>query len=160
MVSTGYSSLDKELPGGGWPVGCLTELLQRQPGIGELRLLRPALAASSTRPIALLAPPYAPQVLALANWSIPPERLLWIEAQRTADVLWAAEQTLRAGTCGVLVLWQSHLRNDALRRLHLAAHTSETLFLSYDPRHALAMPPLPRYGWRLSRQPAALPSTS
>jgi len=37
-VPTGYPSLDKELPGGGWPISCLTELLQRQPGIGELRL--------------------------------------------------------------------------------------------------------------------------
>lgn len=30
-VPTGYPSLDKELPGGGWPLSCLTELLQRQP---------------------------------------------------------------------------------------------------------------------------------
>ncbi|ODV43429.1 cell division protein [Cupriavidus sp. UYMMa02A] len=152
-VSTGYPPLDKELPGGGWPVGCLTEPLQQQPGIGELRLLRPALVARSMRPVALLAPPHAPQAVALANWGIPSERLLWIDAQRTADVLWAAEQTLRAGTCGVLVLWQSHLRNDALRRLHLAAQASDTLFFVVRPAAcARDASPAPL---RLALEPAA-----
>jgi len=132
-VPTGYPSLDAELPGGGWPTGGLTELLQRQPGIGELRLLRPALAARSTRPLAMLAPPHAPQALALANWGIAPERLLWIDAPRTADALWATEQILRAGTCGAVMLWQSHLRNDALRRLNLAAQASDTLFFVVRP---------------------------
>ncbi|CAP63797.1 MULTISPECIES: translesion DNA synthesis-associated protein ImuA [Cupriavidus] len=132
-ASTGYTALDKELPGGGWPIGSQVELLLQQPGIGELRLLRPTLVARSGRPIVLLAPPHAPQALSLVSWGISPERLLWIDAQRTADVLWAAEQTLRAGTCGALILWQSHLRNDALRRLHLAAQTSDTLFFVVRP---------------------------
>ncbi len=66
---------------------------------------------------------------------IPPEQLLWVDAERTADALWAAEQMLRAGTCGVLILWQSHLRNDALRRLHLAAGR-------VDARYATRLVPL------------------
>ena len=41
---SGHAALDAELPGGGWPHGELTELLLPQPGIGELRLLAPALA--------------------------------------------------------------------------------------------------------------------
>lgn len=152
-IPTGYPALDKELPGGGWPVGCLTELLQRQPGIGELRLLRPALVARSSRSIALLAPPHAPQALALASWGIPPERLLWVDTQRTADVLWAAEQMLRAGTCGALLLWQAHLRNDALRRLHLAAQASDTLFYVVRPA-ACARDASPAL-LRLALEPAA-----
>ncbi|GCL61093.1 hypothetical protein [Pseudaquabacterium pictum] len=44
---SGFAGLDAELPGGGWPHGVLTELLLPQPGIGELRLLAPALAALS-----------------------------------------------------------------------------------------------------------------
>lgn len=152
-VSTGHPSLDRELPGGGWPIGGLTELLQHQPGIGELRLLRPALAARCGRPIALLTPPHAPQTLALANWGIPPEQLLWVAAERTADALWAAEQMLRAGTCGVLILWQSHLRNDALRRLHLAAQSSDTLFFVVRPSAcARDASPAPL---RLALEPAA-----
>lgn len=152
-VPTGYPSLDKELPGGGWPISCLTELLQRQPGIGELRLLRPALVARSSRPVALLAPPHAPQALALANWGVPSAQILWVETRHTADALWAAEQILRAGTCGALVFWQSHLRNDALRRLHLAAQASDVLFFVVRPTacaHDASPAPL-----RLTLEPAS-----
>ncbi len=45
VCPTGFDALDAQLPGGGWPQGVLTELLLAQPGIGELRLLAPALAA-------------------------------------------------------------------------------------------------------------------
>jgi len=45
VVDTGYPALSAELPGGGWPVGALVDLLVQQPGVGELRLLRPALSA-------------------------------------------------------------------------------------------------------------------
>ena len=44
-VSSGFAALDAQLPGGGWPHGVLTELLLPHPGVGELRLLAPALAA-------------------------------------------------------------------------------------------------------------------
>ncbi len=44
---SGFAELDAQLPGGGWPHGVLTELLLPQPGIGELRLLAPVLAAVS-----------------------------------------------------------------------------------------------------------------
>lgn len=45
VLATGFPALDAELPGGGWPGGRLTELLLPQPGVGEWRLLAPALAA-------------------------------------------------------------------------------------------------------------------
>ncbi len=45
VTASGFDLLDAQLPGGGWPHGELTELLLAQPGIGELRLLAPALAA-------------------------------------------------------------------------------------------------------------------
>ena len=44
VVSSGFKELDAELPGGGWPAGALTEILPAHEGIGELRLLGPALA--------------------------------------------------------------------------------------------------------------------
>ncbi|MCP3024704.1 translesion DNA synthesis-associated protein ImuA [Cupriavidus basilensis] len=132
-VATGYPVLTAELPGGGWPTASLVELLVRQPGVGELRLLRPALGEVCKRPIALIQPPQTPQALALASWGVPPERLLWIRSQRTADALWATEQLLRAGTCGAVLLWQTHIRNDALRRLHLAAQSGEALFFLMRP---------------------------
>ncbi len=47
---SGYAALDAQLPGGGWPHGELTELLLPRCGIGELRLLAPALAAPEDPP--------------------------------------------------------------------------------------------------------------
>jgi len=49
VVSSGFPALDAELPGGGWPAGALTEILPAHEGIGELRLLGPALASLSRR---------------------------------------------------------------------------------------------------------------
>ena len=42
-LPSGFASLDAELPGNGWPLGTLTELIAREPGVGELRLLMPCL---------------------------------------------------------------------------------------------------------------------
>jgi len=50
VTTSGFAALDAELPGGGWPHGVLTELLLPEPGIGELRLLAPALAAVAAAP--------------------------------------------------------------------------------------------------------------
>jgi protein ImuA len=44
---SGFAALDAELPGGGWPHRVITELLLPHPGLGELRLLAPALSALS-----------------------------------------------------------------------------------------------------------------
>lgn len=132
-VDTGHPSLTHLLPGGGWPTGALVDLLVQQPGIGEVRLLAPALAQASSRKVALLQPPHAPQAIALAAMGVPPASALWLRADRTADALWAAEQVLRSGSCGALLFWQTQIRNDSLRRLHLAAQAGETLFFMMRP---------------------------
>jgi len=46
-LSTGQDVLDAGLPGGGWPRHGLIEILTPRPGVGELYLLLPALAALS-----------------------------------------------------------------------------------------------------------------
>lgn len=45
--STGHALLDEELPNKGWPRSSLIELLLQQAGIGEMQLLKPALARLS-----------------------------------------------------------------------------------------------------------------
>src|SRR5437762_1092309 len=64
----GFPGLDAGLPGGGWPAGALTEILLAHEGIGELRLLGPALAGLSRRGLRLvwIAPPHLPYAPALA----------------------------------------------------------------------------------------------
>jgi protein ImuA len=132
-VDTGHAALSAQLPGGGWPTGTLVDLLLQQPGIGEIRLLRPALAAVAARRIVLLQPPHAPQALALAALGLAPSQLIWIRTARSTDALWAAEQVLRSGSCGALLLWQNHARGESLRRLHLAAQSGDTLFFLMRP---------------------------
>lgn len=44
VTPSGFAPLDAELPGGGWPHRVLTELLLPHAGLGEMRLLAPALA--------------------------------------------------------------------------------------------------------------------
>lgn len=132
-ISTGFAELDAELPGGGWPQGSLIDLLVQQAGIGELRLLRAPLSQRAGRPVMLLQPPHSPNALAFANWGIPLDVLHWLQAASSHDALWCAEQVLRAGTSGALLFWQQHLRNDTLRRLHLAAQMSDTLFFVVRP---------------------------
>jgi protein ImuA len=50
-----------------------------------------------------------------------------VRTQRHADLLWSAEQILRNGSCGALLIWQGALRNEALRRLQLAAQTADII---------------------------------
>ncbi len=133
-IDTGHAALSAQLPGGGWPQGALTELMLQQPGIGEIRLLRPALQQAAQRPVVLLAPPQIPQGLALAALGLPPEQMVWIRGTgKSGDALWAAEQILRSGCCGALLLWQQQIRNENLRRLHLAAQSGDTLFWLMRP---------------------------
>jgi protein ImuA len=152
-IETGHPTLSSQLPGGGWPTGTLIDLLPQQCGIGELRLLRPALVKVAQRRIVLLQPPHAPQALALAAMGLAPSQLIWIRSSRSADALWAAEQVLRSGSCGALLFWQSHARGETLRRLHLAAQGGETLFFMLRPLAAAQdASPAPL---RLSLRPAA-----
>lgn len=142
-VDTGHPALTHQLPGGGWPVGTLVDLLVQQPGVGEMRLIAPALAKVAKRKIVFLQPPHAPQAISLAALGIPPEAAIWLRSERTADALWAAEQVLKSGSCGALLFWpgvtssssarQQPVRAESLRRLHLAAQMGETLFFNFRP---------------------------
>lgn len=132
-IDTGYPALSNQLSGGGWPTGTLVDLLMQQPGIGELRLLGPALAKVAHKRIVLLQPPQAPQAIALAALGLAPSQLLWVKSGSGADALWAAEQVLRSGSCGALLFWANHIRPESVRRLHLAAQAGETLFFALRP---------------------------
>ncbi|MDA8420794.1 MAG: translesion DNA synthesis-associated protein ImuA [Pseudomonadota bacterium] len=122
-VPSGFARLDVLLPGGGWPCGALTEILVPCPGIGELRLLLPALArlSRSRRWIAFIAPPHVLYAPALAAAQVDLSRVMLVHPRAAADGLWAVEQSLRAGTCAAVVAWPAVTDTRALRRLQLAA---------------------------------------
>jgi len=129
-IDTGFPIVSAQLPGGGWPLGTLMELLLAQPGIGEWRLLLPALA-SLKRTVVLVQPPYIPQTLGM---ELPPQQLILIpNTGKAGDGLWAALELIRSGCVGAVLLWQQHIRSESLRRLHLAAQSSDSLLCLLRP---------------------------
>jgi len=135
VVATGHAALDRELPGGGWPMGTLTEVLHDAAGIGEISFLAGALARASDgdRLIAWIAPPHLPYAPALAAAGIPVDRCLVVRPADRDDSLWAAEQALRSGACGAVIFWLPGDEYGWLRRLQMAAeagHAMAVLFRS------------------------------
>jgi cell division inhibitor SulA/protein ImuA len=122
-IPTGFSELDRELPGEGWPRGVVSELLTERSGIGELSLLMPALAQLSQQDgwLMLIAPPWTPYAPALAARGIRLSRLIVANTASNRDTLWAAEQSLRAGNCPAVLAWPAAINEHGLRRLQLAA---------------------------------------
>jgi protein ImuA len=126
VLSTGDAQLNAELPGGGWPVGALTEILQTEGLHSEWRLLLPALVCSGHGPVVLVGAPHVPCAAALASQGLPHQRLLWVAARSFAERLWAAEQVLRCAAVDAVLLWlparrKDAVRSDQLRRLQMAA---------------------------------------
>lgn len=139
-LATGFAALDAELPGGGWPHRVLTELLLPHPGVGEIRLLAPALAAVAglQRSVMLFDPPAALCGWALAQLGVDAQQLIVVHGREgsrgatmrhllaSADLLWALEQALKSGHVGAVLAWlPERLRADALRRLQLAAQAHD-----------------------------------
>lgn len=136
VVATGRATLDDWLPDGGWPHGRLIELLPDPLGSGELDLLLPMLAEQTRqgRPIILAAPPLIPCPQHLEQAGLALERLVIVRLPDQAA--WAAEQSLKSGLCGAVVLWppRGRIETRAIRRLQLAAESgSAPLFVCYRP---------------------------
>ena len=124
-LPTGFPALDAVLPDAGWSMGALTEILTSRDGVGELRLAMPALAALSARGrwLAWVGPPYVPYAPALEARGIALSRILWVRSHNTAQQLWSAEQALRSGACGAVLVWPTRVHQRRLRRLQLAAES-------------------------------------
>lgn len=151
VCASGFAALDAQLPGGGWPARTLTELLLPHPGVGELRLLAPALAAvqHSGHSVMWFDPPVAPCGWTLAALGLDLRQLLLVQSgdrqqrprlapgragQRgpglrrlpAADLLWALERALESGHLGAVLAWLPlTVRPESLRRLQLAAQAHD-----------------------------------
>lgn len=121
-LSSGFAQLDQYLPAGGWPQGCLIELLTDVASI-EWPLLQPMLTTCSqqNRWLAVLDPPFMPYAPAWQKANIEVARLLWLKEQDDKNKLWALEQCLRSGGCSVVIAWLDKVQPRWLRRLQLAA---------------------------------------
>jgi cell division inhibitor SulA/protein ImuA len=145
-IPSGFPALDAELPGGGWPSGALVEILPAHEGIGELRLLGPALAALTKRGLRLawIAPPHLPYAPALAAAGIDIGKLVIVRALSAKAALWATEQALASNSCGAVLAWPKSSKYAELRRLQIAAEGSRaSAFLFRSPEAAREPSPAP-----------------
>jgi protein ImuA len=134
---SGYALLDAQLPGGGWPIGALCEVLQPLPGLHEWQLVLPALAqATATRvgAVVAVAPPYEPFGPTLQARGLAADRLCMVRAGvAAASALWAAEQALRCRDVVAVMAWLPQVLPAALRRLQLAAAQQQQLLWVFRP---------------------------
>ena len=110
VCSSGYPALDAELPGGGWPMGAMVELLQPNATQHVWQLLAPALAQQiQTGPagqaVVLIGAPAMPFGPGLAARGLDPQRLLCVQAESLAQRLWVAEQALRCADVAAVLVW-------------------------------------------------------
>ncbi|MGP3508669.1 translesion DNA synthesis-associated protein ImuA [Paracidovorax citrulli] len=127
IVPTGHGTLDAALPGGGWPLRAVVDVLQPQPGIAELRLLAPALASviSAGQELVMVGPPTPPHPAGMQQLGIHAHRVTWIRADTPLDRLWTVEQLLRASSPTAVVAWLPRARADQIRRLQVCAQDCE-----------------------------------
>ena len=133
-VPTGHARLDAELPGRGWPLGTLSEVLHDGVGLGEVSFLAGALArAGAERLIAWINPPHLPYAPALAQMGLALERCLVVRPANREDGLWAAEQALKSGACGAVLFWAERFAEDYawLRRLQMSAESGRAMAVLY-----------------------------
>ncbi|MCB1774969.1 MAG: translesion DNA synthesis-associated protein ImuA [Gammaproteobacteria bacterium] len=134
-LPSGWSVLDEVL-GGGWPRDALTEIISESHH--GLPLLLPLLARLSlaSRWLAWIAPPHVPYAPALVARGIHVERLLLVRDVSAEQCLWAAEQALKSGGCGVVLAWPQQLQAAQLRRLQLAAERGDCPGVLFRPPRA------------------------
>ena len=136
-LPSGFAPLDAALPGGGWPRTGLTEILTARPGLGELQLWLPALAAltAATEPrwSSFVSPPFQLFAPAFAAAGVALERLLVLHPP---EPLWSVEQALRSGACDLVLAWVPQAEAAEIRRLVLASEQGRAACVLFRPTHA------------------------
>lgn len=128
-LASGWARLDDHLPGGGWPLGGITEVLVTLRAQGEIRLLLPALGRLSRRDSRWqlwLNPPLQPCGPALQQWGVNTEHVLVAQAHQLNDFCYSIEKSLQSGGCQAVVAWCKKLDKSHLRRLQLAAEKADS----------------------------------
>lgn len=138
---SGHALLDAQLPGGGWPLGAMSEILLSAHAFHEWRLVLPALAgvvaSGLSGRVVLVAPPHAPFGPVLAAGGLPADRVCRIVAgpHQGAQAAWSAEQALRCRDVLAVLAWLPQTAPEVLRRLQLAAAHQGRLLWVFRPEH-------------------------
>ena len=139
-LPSGFGDLDRVLPGGGWPIGALTEIMNSaDEGIGELSLLIPAIAAASQsgQGVVLVNAPHIPFPAAWLAKGVALENCSFVTTENLQEALWSTEQSLLSGACSLVIFWQPEgkaIEYKSLHRLHLAALNGKTPAILFRSR--------------------------
>ena len=167
-LPTGYAALDRYLPGGGWPLGSLSEIFVERYGVGELTLLMPALATltgggqlgtagAARKWVAWIAPPFVPYAPALQQSGVRVDALLLVHPSNK-ECLWTVEQVIRSGSSSGVLAWLAAADHVALRRLQLAAEEQgcwTILFRPFSARRTVLAPQPAAAATSTGRSPAS-----
>jgi len=140
-IPTGFTCLNKIFYNSGWPQGGLTELLHDTSGIGELRLMAPALSHLSqheSRWIVWINPSFIPYAPALEALNIDHKKILLIHPRNHKEALWSLEKALQSGTCSAALAWldEKKLALPDIRRLQVRAKQGNTWATLFRPTAA------------------------
>lgn len=142
VADTVYAGLNAVLPGGGWPLGALVEVLQPQAGQLEWGLVAPVLASLQAQApeklLVLVGAPYLPFGPALGARQLDLQRLLCVQAGpgRAPALLWATREALQCADVAAVLAWLPDARSAHLRRLQIAAHAHHKLLFVFRPLRA------------------------
>ncbi|MEF7616961.1 translesion DNA synthesis-associated protein ImuA [Aquincola sp. MAHUQ-54] len=147
VVPSGFTALDAELPGGGWPCRAVSEILAPQPGVLEYRLLGGALrhAVAAGRTVVLIGPPGTPHLPGLRHAGLDERHVVWIRADAPSERLWCTELLVKSGACGAVVAWLPQARPEQVRRLQVCAQSCDAPTFLLRPlaaRHEPSAAPL------------------
>ena len=134
VIASGHARLDEELPGGGWPLGVMVEVLQHEPSRHAWQLVLPALAQAvkqSAGPVVLVSPPHVPFGPSLQAQGLPAQRLLCVKAAKPSSRLWACEQALKCADVAAVMAWLPGARPADLRRVQMAAQQQGRLLFVF-----------------------------
>ena len=158
-ISTGYQELNQYLAGDGWPTNSLMEFLLDTSGIGELRLLTPALSQLSqdqNRWLLMVAPPYIPYAPALLEMGIDISKVLVVTPKKNTDTLWVLEKALASQSCSAVLAWpQQSLKDMQLRRFQVACKAGHCLGVLFRHSRDAGNPSPAELRIQLQAQPAS-----
>ncbi len=142
VLSTGHAALDTALPGHGWPLGALTEIIHANPGCGELSLLLPALAhlGQAQHWTIMIDPPWIPYPPTLCGHGLVLEKLLLVHTHGLKKSLWACQQALGGITGGAVLAWLDKLTFAQTRSLQLAAKGRQNMAFVFCGNTTAASP--------------------
>jgi protein ImuA len=151
----GIDAIDTTLPGGGLARAALHEIAGAAndgAAAGFAAALLARLAADG--PVLWIARRPDLSAAGLASLGLEPARLLFVNAPRRADALWAFEEALRTPALAGVVAEIDGVDLTQTRRLQLAAEMGRTTALLLRPADELRQPSAARTRWHIAAEPA------